>query len=137
MSVVTEIIRLESDRTLSFGNYVVEEKQKAEDFEVAGDLYKVKTHKQVTRIEKNGVLLLETVPGAAVFNFKDAEDVITFGASGFEDTNITVELESETEYKIFIDGVSIGEMRSNVGGKISFSAELSDALHQIKIEKHK
>ena len=136
MSVVTEIIRLESDQTLSFGNYVVNEKQKVEDFEALGDLYKVKTHKQVTRLEKNGSLLLEAVPGAAVFNFKEAEDVVTFAMTGFEGTNITVELESETEYKIFIDGTNIGIMRSNVGGKISFSIGLSETLQQVKIEKN-
>lgn len=136
MSVVTEIIRLENDQTLSFGNYVVKQKQKAEDFEAFGDLYKVKTHSQVTRLEKNGCLLLETVPGAAIFHFKAAEDVVSFTAAGFEGTNITTELESETEYKIFVDGANIGEMRSNVGGKITFSLELNEVPQQVRIEKH-
>ena len=136
MSVVTEIIRLEPDQTLSFGNYAVSEKQKLEDFEALGDLYKVKTHKQVTRLEKNGRLLLETVPGAAIFNFRAAEDAVAFATAGFENTNITTELESETVYKIFIDGANIGEMRSNVGGKITFSAELNEVPQQVRIEKH-
>ena len=136
MSVVTEIIRLENDQTLSFGNYSVEQKQKVEDFEALGDLYKVKTHKQVTRLEKNGRLLIETVPGAAIFNFHAAEDVVSFAASGFGDTNITTELESETHYSIFVDNTNIGEMRSNVGGKITFSAPLSETPQHVKIEKH-
>jgi len=136
MAVVKEIIRLETDQTLSFGNYAVEEKQKVENFEALGDLYKVKTHKQVTRLEKNGRLLLETVPGASIFNFKAAEDEVTFAAAGFGDTNITAELESETEYKIFVDGSNIGQMRSKMGGKITFSIDLSEILQQVKIEKH-
>ena len=136
MSVVSEIIRLESDGTLSFGNYAVAEKQKIEDFEAFGDLYKVKTHKQVTRLEKNGRLLLESVPGSAIYNFQMTEDTITFAVTGFEDTNITTELESETLYEIFIDEVSIGEMRTNVGGKITFSIELNEVGQYVKIKKH-
>ena len=136
MSVITEIIRLESDRTLSFGNYAVKEKQKLEDFEALGDLYKVKTHNQVTRLEKNGRLMLETVPGAAIFNFKVAENAVSFSVAGFTDTNITTELESETGYKIFVDGTGIGEMRSNVGGKITFSIELGETPQLVRVEKH-
>ena len=136
MSVVTEIIRLESDRTLSFGNYAVKEKQKFEDFEAMGDIYKVKTHNQVTRLEKNGRLMLETVPGAAIFNFKAAENAVSFGVTGFGYTNITTELESETGYKIIVDGAVRGEMRSNVGGKITFSVDLNESQQQVRIEKH-
>jgi len=136
MSVVKEIIRLESDETLSFGNYIATEKQKIEDFEALGDLYKVKTHKQVTRLEKNGRLLLESIPGSAIYNFQMTEDTITFAAAGFEDTNITAELESETMYEIFIDGVSLGQMRTNVGGKITFSIGLNDVPQHVRIKKN-
>ena len=135
MSVVTEIIRLEPDRTLSFGNYLVKEKQKVEDFEVLGDFYKVKTHNQVTRLEKNGRLMLETVPGSAIFSFNATEYAVTFNLTGYGDTNITTELESETGYKIIIDGKGIGEMQSNVGGKITFSMDLNETPQRVMIEK--
>ena len=43
MAVVKELIREESDGSISFGNYTLAQKAKLEDFEHAGDLYKVKT----------------------------------------------------------------------------------------------
>lgn len=52
MAVVEELLRGESDGTVSFGNYKLENKAKLEDFEHGGDLYKVKTFKSITRLEK-------------------------------------------------------------------------------------
>ncbi len=135
MSVVNEVIRLEEDNSLSFGDYSVKEKKKVEGFEALGDLYKVKTHESVTRLEKNGNLLLETVPGAAVFSFKATENRVLFAAEGFGDTQFTMELESDKEYKIYIDDVNIGNMKSNVGGKITFSIGLGQVAQRVKIEK--
>ena len=43
MAVVKEIIRVEENGTLSFGNYQLPEKTKVLDFEVEGRLYKAKT----------------------------------------------------------------------------------------------
>lgn len=136
MAVIAEIIRLESDNTLSFGNYSVKEKQKVSDFEVAGDIYKVRTHNEVTRLSKNGKLLLETVPGASVHNLKVSEKLTSFLIEGFEDTQITLELEPETSYTIYVDDVNIGKEKSNLSGKISFSAELNSNIQKVKIEKH-
>ena len=50
MSVVSELIRVEADNTISFGNYELAEKTKRQDFEYAGDLYKVKTFKEITKL---------------------------------------------------------------------------------------
>lgn len=50
-----------------------------------------------------------------------------------EDAQITVELEAETEYKVILDGVNVGHMTTNLGGKLSFSVELEKA-EQIKVE---
>lgn len=136
MAVIAEIIRLESDNTLSFGNYSVKEKQKVSDFEVAGDIYKVRTHNEVTRLSKNGKLLLETVPGASVHNLKVSEKLTSFLIEGFEDTQITLELEPETSYTIYVDDVNIGKEKSNLSGKISFSTELNSNIQKVKIEKH-
>jgi len=136
MAIVNEAIRLESDNTLSFGNYQVKEKQKVTDFDVAGDIYKIRTHNEVTRLSKNGKLLLETVPGATIHNLKVTEKLTTFSAEGFEDTLITLELEPETEYTIYIDDVNICKTKTNLSGKISFSIELNPKLQYVKIEKH-
>ena len=37
MAVVEELIRIEENQTLSFGNYKLEEKSKKSDFEFKGD----------------------------------------------------------------------------------------------------
>ena len=135
MAVVAEVIRLEDNKTISFGDYLSSEKKKVNNFEVDGSSYKVKTYKELTRLEKNGILLIETVPGASIHKLSLNEKRVTFSISGFTDTKITLELEPETEYKIFIDSVNVGSMISNVAGKINFSNGLNDDLQTIKIEK--
>lgn len=135
MACVEEKIRLEEDGTISFGNYSVKEKQKLDGFEVNGDLYKVKTHNEITRLEKNSKLLLESVPGSAIHNFKLTEKIISYDIEGYEDTRITLELEPRTEYRILIGDVNVGKMKSNFSGKISFSVDLSSSPQTVKIEK--
>ena len=54
MAVVKELLRAESDGTLSFGDYTLASKTKLEDFEFQGNLYKVKTFAEITKLEKNG-----------------------------------------------------------------------------------
>lgn len=136
MSVINENIRIEENGTISFGNYEVETKQKVDDYKVGGDLYTLRTHKQVTRIEKNSKLLIETVPGATVHNMSVGEGVTTLTIEGMGDTQITLELESATEYTIYVDDVNLGKIKTNVAGKINFSAELNAQPKSVKIEKH-
>ena len=62
MSVVNELIRSEQDGTLSFGNYFLDTKSKLSDFEHGGDMYKVKTYNEITKLEKNGSFVYESVP---------------------------------------------------------------------------
>ena len=52
MAVVAELIRNESDGTFSFGNHTLASKSKLEDFKVGGDLLKVKTYNEITKLEK-------------------------------------------------------------------------------------
>ena len=66
MSVVEELIRKDDKGTLSFGNYLLSTKTKKSDFQFEGASYKIKTFKEITRLEKNGVLVYESVPGSAV-----------------------------------------------------------------------
>ena len=99
MGTVSELIRKEADGTISFGDYSLESKSKLEDFEHNGDLYKVKTFKEITKLEKNGAFAYESVPGTTVTDFEEREDGVSFTVEGAEDAQITVEMEAETEYK--------------------------------------
>lgn len=136
MSVIDELIRKEDNGALSFGNYELETKTKLSDFEVNGDLYKVKTFKEITKLEKNGMFVYESVPGTAVHNFKVTENTVAFSVEGKEEPQITVELEPETEYTIFLDGLNAGTMKTNLGGKLVLSVEISNgASAEVKIVK--
>ena len=135
MTIIDGLIRSEADGSLSFGNYSLPKKSKVSDFEHNGDLYKVKTHKEVTKLEKNGMFVYESVPGTTVTNFK-ADDEISFEVEGFEDAQVTLELEAETEYKITVNDNDIGEMKTNLGGKLMFSLEVDEgAKTKVLIEK--
>lgn len=124
MSVVTELIRKEEDGSISFGDYTLAAKAKLDDFEFQGDLYKVKTYKDITKLEKNGMFVYESVPGTTVNNFKALENKVSFSVEGQEDAQITLELEAEAEYEIIVNEESAGVMKTNLGGKLSLSVEL-------------
>jgi len=136
MAVIKELIRKENDGTLSFGNYEFDTKQKLSDFEYEGDLYKVKTFKEITKLEKNGLFVYESVPGTVVSGFKATEDETVFTVEGWEDASITLELEPGVEYKVFVDGTNIGKMKTNLGGKLVLSIEINPSqASQIRIVK--
>ncbi len=125
MAVVKELIRTEADGSISFGNYELESKTKLSDFEHEGNLYKVKTFKEITKLERNGMFVYESVPGTAVENLETTEKSISFVVYGTGDAQITVELESDTEYKISIDGENVDHLKTNLGGKLSMSLDLA------------
>lgn len=131
----TELIKLQNDNTLTFGNHIVKEKTKLADFEVAGDIYNVKSHNEITRLEKNGRLLYESIPGTTVHNFSLGEKEIKFDVEGSTDSQITLELEAEQEYKIYINQVQLGKMKTNLSGKVSFSVDLEKGMQQVNIKK--
>lgn len=133
MAVVKELIRSESDGSVSFGDYTLTKKTKLEDFEHQGDLLKVKTFNEITRLEKNGLFLYESVPGTAVSHFTETESGITFEVEGPEDAQITVGLAEATEYSIIVAGADAGKMKTNLGGKLSLSVELAGA-GDVKVE---
>ena len=136
MSVINELIRTEANGTLSFGNYSLAAKSKVEDFEHEGDLYKVKTFKEITKLERNGMFVYESVPGTSVFDLVQSADQMDFHVEGPEDAQITVEMEPDTEYEVFIEQASTGKMKTNLGGKLSFSVELGNAARvEVKIVK--
>ena len=66
MAVISELLRSEADGTISFGDYTLSAKAKLDNFEHQGDLYKVKTCREITKLERNGMFVYESVPGTAV-----------------------------------------------------------------------
>lgn len=136
MAVVVELLRTEADGAISFGNHKLEAKAKVEDFEHAGDLLKVKTYKSITKLEKNGMFAYESVPGTSVNSFVEKEDGVSFLVEGDEDAQITIGLEDETEYEVFINDVNIGRMKTNLSGKLNLSVELAGAGEvKVKVTK--
>ncbi|MEY8517451.1 endosialidase [Lachnospiraceae bacterium 29-84] len=136
MAVVEELIRTEDNETLSFGNYKLAAKSKADNYEFGGDLYKVKTFSEITKLERNGMFVYESVPGTAVSRFQATGDGVSFQVEGPKDAQITLELEDQTEYKVQVGEIEAGTMKTNLGGKLSLSVELSeDVLVPVRIEK--
>ena len=135
MAVIEEIIRVEENGSLSFGDYQAAEKKKIDDFEVEGDLYKVKTFQEITRLEKNGKLLLETVPGTTVHKLAITESTVKFDLEGTDDTRVTLELAPDEIYRVLIEGINIGNVKSNVSGKVIFSLDIDNATKSVEIIK--
>ena len=136
MAVVEELIRAEGNDTLSFGNYRLDSKSKLDNFEFGGDLYKVKTFKEITKLERNGMFVYESVPGTTVKQLKVTDSGAAFQVEGPEDAQITLELEEQTEYKVKVNDVDAGQMKTNLGGKLRISVELNeDVPVTVEIEK--
>ncbi len=135
MAVVEELIRIEENGTISFGNYKLEEKAKKSDFEYKGDLYKVKTCKDITKLERNGMFVYESVPGTAVNNFKVENGGVDFDVESEQNAQITVELEASTSYVMYLDDVNAGSMSTNLSGKLSLSVPASNGTTVVKIVK--
>ncbi len=124
MAVVEELLRSESDGSISFGNHSLASKAKLENYEHAGDIYKVKTFREMTKLEKNGLFLYESVPGTSVHDFCENEQGISFAAEGNQDAQITLGVSDDAEYEVIVDGQSAGVMKTNLSGKLSVSVEL-------------
>lgn len=136
MTAVKELLRANADGTISFGDYTLASKTKKDGFEFEGDIYKVKTFSEITKLEKNGMFVYESVPGTAVEGFRAEEDKVSFEVSGNEDAQFTLELEADSEYVVYLDNVNAGKMKTNLSGKLSVSAELQpDQTVCVKIIK--
>ena len=134
--VVEELIRTENDGSISFGNYHLPEKKKKEDFAFEGDLYKVKTCAEITRLEKNEMFVFESEPGTTVTHMREDESGMSFVMEGPEDAQVTVQCEGDTAYEIYIDGTMRDTQTSSMGGKLSFSVTLGDRNAEVLIRKH-
>lgn len=127
MAAVEQLLRSESNGAISFGNHLLEEKAKVEDFEHGGDLLKVKTYKKMTKLEKNGMFVYESVPGTSVTDFVETENGVSFLVEGSEDAQLTIGLQDETEYQVTVGEDQVGTVKTNLGGKLNVSVELADA----------
>ncbi len=126
MAIVEQLICAEDNGTLGFGNYLLKEKAKVENFPFEGSSYKVKTYSSITKLEKDGLLAYESVPGTSVNGFKANSDGVEFRVSGVEDAQLTVGLLEDETYTVFVNEEKIGEMKTNMSGKLSVSVELSE-----------
>ena len=133
MPVIESLIRSEADGTISFGNYKLDTKSKLENFEHAGDLYKIKTFYEITKLERNGSFVYESVPGSAVTGFTEKENGVSFQVESNKDIQITLELAESTEYAIYVDNEQVGLMETNMSGKLSFSVELPMPPVNVKV----
>lgn len=135
MSVINDLINIDSD-SLDFGNYELTKKTKKDGIEYKGDIYKIKTFCEITKLEKNGMFVYESVPGTAVHGFRSSEEDVSFIVEGTETSSITLELEPETDYKIHIDNIYVGKNKTNLGGKLSISVDLEPG-RQVKVDVKK
>ncbi|WP_333650946.1 endosialidase [Lacrimispora sp.] len=126
MPVIEELIRTEEDGTISFGNYKLGTKSKLQDFEHKGDLYKVKTFYEITKLERNGMFVYESVPGTSVENFAVSNDGVDFKVESDKDAQLTIQLAEDTLYEVYVDESAVGSMRTNMSGKLSASVELNE-----------
>ena len=131
-----EIIRTTADGSIGFGDYTLTEKTKVVDFPFQGDLYKVKTFTEITKLKRNGSLVYESMPGTKVENFKAEERKVSFVVEGMANTQITLDLEAEQEYRVVVDDTILGNMKTNIGGKLIISVDLTGGNSQkVVIEK--
>lgn len=117
---------LVTDGKMSFGDYSLSEKAKLDGFEFGGNIYKVKTFKELTKLERDEMFLYESEPGTNVSDFAQTDKELSFNVEGFEDAMITIGLKEDTEYEIYENGKSAGKVKTNLGGKLSLSVSLSE-----------
>ena len=132
MSVVNELINAQGE-SLEFGNYELGAKTKKDGFEFQGDIYKIKTFNEITKLEKNGMFVYESVPGTAVHHFHSTANGVSFEVEGREDAQIILGLEEDAEYKIYIDDVNAGTMTTQLGGKLVLSVEIG-AVEEVPVK---
>ena len=126
MPGIEALIQTEQDGSISFGNFSLNEKSKKQDFEHQGDLYKVKTFYEITKLEKNGMFVYESVPGTAVDHFTENDEGVSCRVEGYKTSQVTVQLEEETPYQIFENGELTAEITTNVSGKLAVNLDLED-----------
>lgn len=133
MAGIKELLRSEEDGSISFGDYELAEKTKKSGFEFQGDVYKVKTFNEITKLERNDTFVYESVPGTAVQGYSETENEVFFTVTGPKDAQITLGMEDDTIYRVILNDTNIGNIKTSLGGKLSFSVKLEKA-DEVKVE---
>ncbi|MCR4868015.1 MAG: endosialidase [Lachnospiraceae bacterium] len=118
---MAELIKGAEDGSLSFGDYTLAEKTKVKDFSHNGDTYYVKSYAETTKLEKNGAFLYESEPGTKVCSFEAGTSGVSFTVEGKDDAEITLGLEPEASYIVKVNDVEAGNVKTNLGGKLTLS----------------
>ena len=135
MAIVNELIKVENNGAISFGNYQLPKKTKLMSFEVGGNLYDIRTFNEITKLNKDEGLIYESIPGTAVHNFTMQDKLITFKVAGMAESQITMELSPDTDYNLFIDELKVGKIKSNLAGKIVFSVDCRNTPKKVEIRR--
>ena len=93
------------------------------------------TFNEITKLEENGNFVYESVPGTAVNGFTADDSSVKFFVEGNDDAQITLGLEADTDYKVLVDSVVIGNMKTNISGKLSLSVELSGRPVKVEVNR--
>ena len=133
MTVVKELIRSELDGTLSFGDYTLDTKTKKDGFEFQGDIYKVKTFKEITKLEKNGMFVYESVSGSSSSVICASPVPDTLNEITSSDTSKCSTAVPGTDYIVYMNDMNVGDMKTNLSAKLSVSAELGKESVEIKV----
>lgn len=126
---MADLIYVQDNGKLAFGDASLASKSKADGFEFNGDIYKVKTFNEITKLEKNGAFVYESVPGTNVTDFVASDKEVSFVVAGNDETQVTLGLEAEKEFKLYLDGTNIGKMKTNLGGKLVMSVSLAQGTN--------
>ena len=124
MAGIKELIRTEEDNTFCFGFYYLPSKGQVSYFVFYVYVYFVQSFHDITRLEKNETFAYESTPGTVVTDYKETEDTLSFIVNGFQDTQIIVAVEDDTEYQVSVDDAVIENYETNLSGKIVISLEL-------------
>ena len=82
------------------------------------------------------MFVYESVPGTTVEHFSVVDNGVEFVVEGDKDAQITIQLEEDTEYEVFVDDVAVGGMRTNRSGKLMASVELNEGTgSRVKVVK--
>ncbi|MCR5674856.1 MAG: endosialidase [Lachnospiraceae bacterium] len=133
MAGISELLRTEDDGTVSFGDYTQSEKKKVDDFSHAGNIYKLRTFREITKLEMNDGFVYESVPGTAVSHFAAGPDSVSFTAEGPSDAQVTLGLKENTTYRIFVDDAEVGAMSTGISGKLSLSLALTEGAKRVRV----
>ena len=80
----------------------------------------------VPRADKGGKSETEQAAQEMAEHFRVDDTKVEFQVEGSQDAQVTLQLEEDCEYEVFVDGASIGGMKTNMSGKLVIGVELNE-----------